>query len=46
MVGGHALQGDMHFRRYAWWEACMVGGIHGRGAYVACTLPGQNDRRV
>ena len=26
--GGHAMQGGVHGGGYAWWGACMVGGMH------------------
>ena len=28
---GQVWQGDIHHREYAWWGACMAGGVCERG---------------
>ena len=50
-VGG-VCGGDMHGRGNVWQGPCMVGGVHGRGAYVAlactagaCMVGGMRGRR-
>ena len=35
------MAGGVHGRRHAWQEACMAGGVHGRGA---CMVGGMHGR--
>ena len=40
MAGGMYGMGALHGMGYTWQEMCMVGVMHGRGAFMACVTNG------